>query len=404
MPEPDERLTPPQLAEAIGADLAYVEALVEAGVIHPAGDGSFEPDDIVRAQVADAVGQAGLSLDLLRQGIDAGLLSFAQTGMVYPAIDTRRGSSIEQLSADLGLPSATLLRIVTAFGLARPDPDQPMRATDVDRLTTFVEAWRPLGGDDLLVRAARAYGEGMRRATDGWAGLFEEAVMVPITDKVVTFEEMSRHAIEPGMVVLRAAQELLPWLFDRLITERLNELNLESVQRRLALAGITPPPPRRPSAIVFADLAGYTRLTEERGDEVAAAAATQLAEIAEEVARAHDGHLVKLLGDGVMLHFARPANAVAAALALRGAVASAGLPPTHTGIDAGAVIRRESDYFGRTVNIAARLAAQAGAGSVLVTAALRDAAGDAAELRGAAQVGPLDLKGIPEPVTAYLLS
>jgi adenylate cyclase len=401
---PPARLSAEELAAALGVDVDRVQAMVEAGVLRPTADGSFEPDDVVRAQVADSLGQAGLTLDLLRQGIEAGFVSFAQTGLVYPAPDTRRGPSLNRLAADLDLEPATLLRIVTAFGLARPDPDVPMFERDARRLVAFVEAWRPLGGDDLLVRAARAYGEGLRRATDGWVGLFEEAVMEPLTERVVPWEEMSRRALEPGVMVLRAAQETLPWLFDRLITERLNQLNFESVQLRLALSGITPPPPARPAAIVFADLAGYTRLTVEQGDEAAAAFATRLAEIADEVARTHGGRLVKLLGDGVMLHFPVPADAVGAALALREAVTAAGLPPTHTGIDAGAVIRRESDFFGRTVNVAARLAAQAGAGEVLVSAAVREAASSAPALAAAVRLEPLHLKGIPEPVTAYRLS
>ena len=70
----------------------------------------------------------------------------------------------------------------------------------------------------------------------------------------------------------------------------------------------------------------------------------------------------------------------------------AGLPPAHTGIEAGALIRRDSDYFGRTVNVAARLASVAGAGEILVTEALRAAAGDVPALRGAEKLAPLELK------------
>lgn len=135
------------------------------------------------------------------------------------------------------------------------------------------------------------------------------------------------------------------------------------------------------------------RLTVE-GLAAAAASATRLADVADEVAARHHGRLVKLLGDGVMLHCPLPSDAARAALALRGAMAPAGLPPAHIGIHAGAVIRRESDYFGRTVNVAARLGALAGLDEILVSAELADLV-DA--LPPPEPMGSRTLKGIAEP-------
>jgi class 3 adenylate cyclase len=170
------------------------------------------------------------------------------------------------------------------------------------------------------------------------------------------------------------------------------------------MLGIAPVPAREPSAIVFADLTGFTGLTEARGDEHAAELATRLAVIADEVARRHAGRLVKLLGDGVMLHFPRPADAVAAAQELRGAMQPAGLPATHTGIDAGAVIRRESDVFGRTVNLAARLASAAGPGEILMSDAVVEAVrASGTEAPSAEELPLLELKGISEPIRAHRL-
>jgi class 3 adenylate cyclase len=113
---------------------------------------------------------------------------------------------------------------------------------------------------------------------------------------------------------------------------------------------------------------------------------------------------VKLLGDGVMLHFQHAWDAVSAAVALRDAMAPAELPPAHSGIHAGPVIRREADLYGRTVNIAARLAAAAGPHEILVTAELVDAArSGGATLPALLERSPLELKGIPEPVHAFLI-
>ena len=123
----------------------------------------------------------------------------------------------------------------------------------------------------------------------------------------------------------------------------------------------------------------------------AAALATRLAALADDVALRHAGRLVKLLGDGVMLHFPRPVDALNAAIELHRSMHPAGLPATHIGIDAGALIRRDSDFYGRTVNIAARLAGVAGPNEILVSDALvhavRATGGEIARARRAAGPG-----------------
>ena len=306
-----------------------------------------------------------------------------------------------ELADELDLGTDALLRIITAFGLARPDPGSALHAPDVENLRAFVRAWRPLGDDDVLVRAARAYGDALRRAAEGWMGIFDDVVLGPLDGRAIAWDEMRGRVLQPGLPVLAVSRSMLPWLLDQHLSRLLNQLNLASIERQLALLGIAPAVPREPSAIVFTDLAGYTSLTEERGDEVAAEAATRLAALADEIARSHDGRLVKLLGDGVMLHFPRAADAVRAAVELRDASERAGLPLSRTGIHAGGVIRRESDFYGRTVNVAARLATAAAPGDVLVTTALVEAARDGgATLPELEAVPPLELKGISDPVAA----
>ena len=117
----------------------------------------------------------------------------------------------------------------------------------------------------------------------------------------------------------------------------------------------------------FLDLAGYTRLTEERGDRAAAALVSSLAHLVEQVSLPHGGQPVKWLGDGVMFHFKCPGRAVVAALEMVERAPQAGLPPAHVGLHAGPVVFQDGDYFGRTVNLAARIAGHAGPGQVLVS-------------------------------------
>jgi adenylate cyclase len=149
----------------------------------------------------------------------------------------------------------------------------------------------------------------------------------------------------------------------------------------------------------FLDITGYTRLTEEQGDEAAADLATRLATLVRRSAREHKGRPVKWLGDGVMFHFREPGDAVLAAVEMVEVVGSQGLPPAHVGIHAGPVVYQEGDYFGRTVNLAARIADYARPGEVLVSQEVVDAA-DAAPV-SFVEIGPVELKGIPGTLRLY---
>ena len=162
---------------------------------------------------------------------------------------------------------------------------------------------------------------------------------------------------------------------------------VEDVEAALERAGLYRPV-RRPPAVCFLDITGYTRLTEERGDEAAAELATRLASLVRGSSREHDGQPVKWLGDGV-----------SAALDMVEGLPAAGLPPAHVGIHAGPVVFQDGDYFGRTVNIAARIAEYARPGEVLVSQEVVDAT----ELDGVGvtAIGPIELKGVSEPLSLH---
>ncbi len=113
----------------------------------------------------------------------------------------------------------------------------------------------------------------------------------------------------------------------------------------------------------------------------------------------HDGTLVKMLGDGAMLHFASVDAGIAAALELRESIPDEGLPPARFGIDAGPLIVRDVDFYGRTVNVAARLVDYARPREVLVTADAVEAAKP--EAFDFTEIGPVSLKGVAEPVRVF---
>ncbi|HEV3497741.1 MAG TPA: adenylate/guanylate cyclase domain-containing protein [Actinomycetes bacterium] len=168
-------------------------------------------------------------------------------------------------------------------------------------------------------------------------------------------------------------------------------------------AGLARRRPARPPAIAFLDLTGYTKLTEERGDRAAAELAARLVDVVYELAHRHGGRPVKLLGDGVMFHFPDPAQGVLCGLELVDRAPRVGLPRARMGVDTGPVVFQNGDYFGRTVNVAARISDYAPPGAVLVTDAVVTAAHGLDAVRFA-PVGPVSLKGIAVPVDLYAVT
>ena len=195
-----------------------------------------------------------------------------------------------------------------------------------------------------------------------------------------------------------STEEMLGWLYRRHAEIFSTEHQFEHVETALEEAGVRQRSPRGIEAAAFADLSGYTRLTEESGDDEAARVSLSLAQLVNEVAAEHHGDVVKMLGDGVHFHFRDPATQCAPHW--KSSTSSArGSSACPCGVNAGPMIYDEGDYFGRTVNIAARIAAQASANRVFVGEDLvRGVEPEGFHVR---EVGQFDLKGIAQPVTLY---
>ena len=149
-------------------------------------------------------------------------------------------------------------------------------------------------------------------------------------------------------------------------------------------------------AVGFLDLAGYTSLTEVHGDQTAVEVVERFCAVVR-ASLARDDVLVKSIGDAVLvLSPDAPALAALSARVCAALDTEAAFPVLRVGLHAGPVVRRDGDVFGGTVNVAARIAAQAGGGQVLATASF------AAALPGARwpvrRLGARELKGLLEPV------
>lgn len=155
-------------------------------------------------------------------------------------------------------------------------------------------------------------------------------------------------------------------------------------------------------SILFADIAGFTALTEAHGDEHAATMAERYYEMAR-ASLSGGAQLVKTIGDAVMIWAPEPLSTVRTALRLMSAVdGEPSWPALRAGAHAGPVVERSGDFFGTTVNTAARVAAHAQSGQLLCTRAV--VRGLTATEFAFRPVGDLQLKNLLEPVTVFELA
>jgi adenylate cyclase len=119
---------------------------------------------------------------------------------------------------------------------------------------------------------------------------------------------------------------------------------------------------------VFADIAGFTTFTADQGDEAAADLAVAFCHEVSRLAAEHGAETIKAIGDAVMVRAADATDAVRLALRVLDELSASGsFPPIRIGMHTGPAVERAGDWFGATVNLAARVAATATGGEALVT-------------------------------------
>jgi adenylate cyclase len=397
------KLTLQELAREAETEPSRIERLVAAGIIHPDDAGFFGPGDIQRSKLVRALEGAGISIDQLERAVEAHLTTFDTVELFYPAPGRRSSRTYAEFTASLG-PRARLLGPVhAALGFAEPEADASLTERDESTLLAFLDTW-DLGSDEVITRAARIMGDSVRRAAEGWVDLFYEQVSDPVQRRSLEaglpVEAMIPQIVPAASRVADLAPKMLGWLLDRHLEQILHARNIESAEEQFIVRGLAPPKPTRPPAIVFADVSGFTRLTQAMGDQEGARMAVRLGELADATARRHGGRLVKLLGDGALIRFDEPSDAVLAALDLVDEAPGADLPPVHVGIHAGPLIVRDGDVYGHTVNVASRVGATAGPGEIVVTTEVVSHVTASTPVTFVS-IGPAVLKGVAEELELH---
>jgi adenylate cyclase len=388
-----------ELAARSGTTTERIRRLVQLGMLDPGADARFPQSAINRVRLAEALDREGVPLEAMAQAISGGQLSFDFLDHLFLDAVPLRQQTADELAAELGISMEDLARLYSAWSLPAPLPGQQIRDDDA-RILEALKVFPQTGLDpEVLVPATRFFGDNTRRIAEGQVAFFRSDIIDRLAASGMPMKDVMDAVAPMSSALQPAGRALLAWLHARHFETQVFQETVLIVERIMEEAGQPRGRPVSPPAIAFVDLSGYTLLTERSGDQAAATLAEGLAELVGEAALSHRGRAVKLLGDGVMFYFADPGDAVRCGLAMLDRVKELGLPRARMGVNAGALVFRDGDYFGRTVNVAARITDYARPGEVLVSEdAVTSATGNGIAFT---EIGEVLLKGLEEPVRVF---
>ena len=288
--------------------------------------------------------------------------------------------SIDDVAAAAGMDVAIARRLWRAMGFPDPEPGHPIgTATDVEAFRRAMEQAVTERGVDRLVRQTRVISASIARIAEVWVDDLREALDGGMTPDA--FADMLTEELD---------LDRLTWLLGYVHRHQLHA----AMRRELTARGSGATGSMR--AVGFADLVGFTELTQTTS-------ATDLALLIESfeglvydtIARC-GARLVKTIGDEVMFVADNVPSAVDVSLALCRREGHPELPQLRIGLDAGRAFWFEGDLYGPAVNLASRVVATADAGRIVATTAVREAHPDgtswtalpAQDLKG---FGPVEL-------------
>jgi len=345
-----------EAARRVGVKPTTLRRWAQRGLI-PQYDGEWTQAAIGTARVVARMRERGHSVAEIARATEEGRLAFGFLEELFPSDQAR--VTIREAARDTGLDEALVGRLVSGLGLSPEHSDTV--SEDEIQLLRYVDAVLASGFPLVaLLQLVRVYGQAMAGIADAEVRLFHLYVHEPLmrsgASGVQTAEQM--HAI--SREVLPLAAPVLDQIHQRYLQHFIEQDVVGHMEADLDGVDLG----RMRVAIAFADLAGYTRLTEDEGELTALDAVERFVE-AVEITLPDEARVIKTIGDEAMIVSSDPAALTDWAVGFQRL--HTGRPLPRIAIHYGVALYREGDYYGREVNIASRVAARSAGGEVLVT-------------------------------------
>jgi adenylate cyclase len=384
-----EGLSTADVAEQAGVTARTLKRWVSDGVI-ALDDGHWTPTAAAQARMVARLRARGHSLGSIREAIASGKLAFGYVEDLFPS--AQDGMSLEQASAEVGLATALIERIFQTMGFSAGS----LEHLSEDDLQFLRYGAAVLGAGFPLIaflQLTRVYGQAIAQIADAEVRLFHLYVHEPLMRDGVPGLEMAEEMEGLAREILPLASPIMSYVHQRYLSHFLEQDVIGHMESDPAVGAVDLG--RLRVAIAFADLAGYTRLTEEEGDEEAVNAVERFIESVE-ATLPDDARIIKTIGDEVMVVGSDPGALTDWAVGFQTLYDHRPLP--RIGVHVGECVYRDGDYYGREVNLAARVAARAAGGEVIVTRPVVEAAGSHLAF---SRIGEVRLKGFSEPTELF---
>jgi adenylate cyclase len=375
-------MTQSEVASQIGVSPATLRRWVNDGLI-PLTD-EWTPALVAHARIVARLRERGHSIDEIREASESGRLAYGYMEQLFPSPTATL--SLEEAAEETGLEIGLIERLWTSLGFqtARLEAISEDDLQLLRYVAAVLDAGFPLVA---LLQLTRVYGHAMAQIADTEVRLFHLYVHEPLIRDGVPGLEMAEEMEGLAAQLLPLASPIMDHIHQRYVAHFLEQ---DVVGHMEMDAGSDGRLGRVKVAVGFADLAGYTRLTEEEGEETALDVVERFVENVENTLP-DDARVVKTIGDAVMVVGADAQALVDWAVGFQ--ALHPDRPRPRIGLHAGLALYRDGDYFGSAINLASRVAARAAGGEVLVTPPIVEAAGKHLVFE---RIGSVRLKGFSE--------
>lgn len=341
------------------------------------------PDGPDRLRLLTRAFELGATLDEVVRSARGGANSLILDLIMRPPGETQDLAVFADAS---GIDPEFVRRLWLAFGLPDDDAGVPVRVTpDAAEALRFTAGMTEYFGEEQVLALARVVGSSVARMAEAISGVFRVGIETP-----QRMTGMPESEVVEGFSA--GARDVLPLFLEAVAAMFRRHLVLVSYQRWSTdedRAAVT-----LERTVGFADLVGSTDVLRSQSVKETADMVRRFEEQVWDLVLRAGGRVVKLIGDEAMFVLMDPDQACEVALALIDASAN----PVRVGLAHGPVVELYGDYYGETVNLAARLVGEAAPSSLLVSESTRDRAGAAFCFE---PQGPLALKGFAEPTPVY---
>lgn len=390
-----EELTLAQVAAGAGVSPATVRRWLAKDLV-PGFDGRWTPSAMAYVRVVARLRARGHTIEKIKLASDNGQLAIGPIENLLRSSGPRH--SLKEAAQLSGVKPELIEEIYTTMGLgalsmeAISDEDLEM----MRYAASVLDAGFPL---PAFLQLMRVYGQVIAQIADAEVRLIHLYVHEPLMRAGVPSVEIAEEMEDLAREVFPFAAPFMNYLHGRLLSHFVEQDMIGHMEADLD--GGVLEEGRLRVAIAFADLAGYARLTVERGDEAAVSTVEGFVRAAAQ-SLPLDARVIKTLGDEVMVVGPDPAALTVWAVELQ-ARTEPGEPPPRIGVHFGEALYRDGDYYGRDVNQAARVVARAGGGEVLVTRPVVELASSVDGLEFI-RIGEVRLKGFSEATELFVAS